>query len=98
MVIVPKKKKERKKKKKKVVLIGYLAYSQALEVLFWPKYHKVYGSVHSNARVILYLRHFRGFKGQTSSAYSLVGKIKVIKKLLWTYNSLLIYLKGMVQR
>ena len=31
-------------------------------------------------------------------SYSLVGKIKVIKKLLWTYNSLLIYLKGMVQR
>ena len=26
--------------------------SQALEVLFWPKYHKVYGSVHSNNVVI----------------------------------------------
>ena len=26
--------------------------AQALEVLFWPKYHKVYGSVHSNNVVI----------------------------------------------
>ena len=26
--------------------------TQALEVLFWPKYHKVYGSVHSNNVVI----------------------------------------------
>ena len=29
-----------------------LVIAQALEVLLWPKYHKVYGSVHSNNVVI----------------------------------------------
>ena len=33
-------------------IIGSTVESQALEVLFWPKYHKVYGSEHSNNVVI----------------------------------------------